>query len=110
MPSRSDRVEVGRGRLDPGEDRVGVREQHLAGVGQLDRTGPAGADDELLSDDALERRDLLADRRLHVTEPGGGAPERALLGHRREGGQVPDLDAGGVIYGHGHPQPSRSVF
>ena len=86
-----------------------MREQHLAGVGQLDRAGSAGADDQPLPDDALERRDLLADRRLHVAEPGGGSAERALLGDRREGGQVPDLDAGRVIDSHGHPQPSRSV-
>jgi hypothetical protein len=58
-----------------------VGEQDLAGVGQLDRTRAAGADDQLLPDDALERRDLLADRRLHVAEPGGSAPERALLGN-----------------------------
>ena len=87
-----------------------MREQHLAGVGQLDGAGSARADDELLSDDPLERRDLLADRRLHVAEPRGGTAKRALLGNSRERGQVANLDAGGVIDDHGHQQRNRSVF
>ena len=53
----------------------------------------AGALDELLADDPLERRDLLAHRRLRVAELEGGAPERARAGDGLERRQVAQLDA-----------------
>jgi hypothetical protein len=45
-----------------------VAEQELAGVRERDGTRAAGALDEALADDALERRDLLTDGRLRVPE------------------------------------------
>ena len=76
----------------PQQQRAGLCERHGAGA--------AGALDELLADDALERRDLLADRGLRVAEPGGRAAERALRGDRLQGGEVPDLDAEPLIVFH----------
>jgi hypothetical protein len=66
-----------------------VTEQHLAGLGQLDRAGAARALDQALADDPLERCDLLADRRLDVAQTRGGTAERALLGDGLERRQVP---------------------
>ena len=55
---------------------------------------PAGAQlGEGRPDDLLERRDLLADRRLAVAELAGRRGQRALLGDRLERKQVPQLDA-----------------
>jgi hypothetical protein len=101
-------AEVGLGGLDPRDDRLRVAEEHLAGLGQLDRARAARAFDEPLADDPFERRDLLADRRLDVAESRGGAPEGALLGDGFERRQVADLDPRYMIGGHGHPQRSRS--
>jgi hypothetical protein len=65
-------------------------------LGHRDRARAARALDQPLADDALERRDLLRDRRLRVAEPGRGGAERALAGHRLQRGQVPQL----------HPEPT----
>ena len=65
---------------------------------------PAGPLDEPLADDPLERRDLLADRRLRVAESFGGAPERALLGDRPQRGEVAQLDAEPTIRFHNGSQ------
>jgi hypothetical protein len=56
-----------------------VAQEQLAGLGERDRTRPARAFDELLSDDLLEGCDLLADGRLRVAEAVGRAtdPSRA---------------------------------
>ncbi len=80
-----ERGEVGLRGLEPGGDRVGVPQEQRAGLGQRDGAGPAGAVDQPLADDPLQRGDLLADRRLRVAEAGGGAAEGALLGDRLEG-------------------------
>ena len=72
------RLQVGLRGLEPRDDRVRVAEEQLAGLGQRDGPWAAGALDELLADDSLERRDLLADRGLGVPEPLGGPPEGAL--------------------------------
>ena len=61
---------------------------------------PAGPLHELNADDSLERLDLLADRRLRVAEPLGGAAERPFFGHRLERGQMPDLDPEPSISSH----------
>ncbi len=71
--------EVGLGRLQPGDDARPRAGGAGAGRRERDRARPAGALDEALPDDALERGDLLADRRLRVSEPGGRAPEGTLL-------------------------------
>ena len=69
-------------------------------------TGPraAGPLDELLADDPLERGDLLADGRLRVAEPARRAAERALLRHRLQRGEVPQLDAEPTIRFHNRHQ------
>ena len=64
----------------------------LAGLGQRDDAAAAPPVDEAHADGGLERRDLLADRRLRVAEHGAGAAERALAGDRLECGEVPELD------------------
>ena len=60
----------------------------------------ARALDEPLADDPLERRDLLADRRLRVAEPFRRAAERALVRERLQRCEVADLDAEPTIRFH----------
>ena len=84
-------------RLEPRHDRLRVTQEQRAGLGHRDGTRATGPLDELLVDDPLERRDLLADGGLRVAELGGGATERASTGHRFEGGEVPDLDPEPVV-------------
>src|SRR5213079_597089 len=74
------RADVGLGRVQPGDDRLGMAEDELARLGQVDRAWAAGALDQLGAGDLLEGRDLLADRRLGVAELGRRAAERPLLG------------------------------
>ena len=90
--TRRERLEVGPGGLHAGDDPLGVAQQHGPRLGHRDLPRPARALDETLTDGALERRDLLGDRRLRVAEPGGGSTERALMGHRAKRGQVAHLD------------------
>ena len=54
---------------------------------------PPGRSISLHADDLLERRDLLADRRLRVAEPAGRAAEVPVLGDRLERRQMTNLDA-----------------
>ena len=96
------RRHVGAGGVEPVDDRLGVAQEQLAGLGHRDRARPARALDELLADDALECRDLLADRRLGVAELERGAAERAGAGHRLERREVAHLDAEPVV---GLPAP-----
>ena len=56
--------------------------------------------DELLADDPLEGRDLLADRGLRVAERDGGATERRLTGDGLQRDQVAKLDAEPTIRIH----------
>ena len=93
----AERRHVGPRRVEPGDDRLGVAEQQLAGLRHRDRPRPARAARQLLADDPLERGDLLADRRLRVAELLGGAPERAGPRHRLERREVPHLDAEPVV-------------
>ena len=85
--------EVGLGGLQARDDRLGVTEQDPARLGQRHRARPAGTLDQALADDALEGRDLLADRRLGVAELLGRAAEAALRRNRLEGGQMPQFDS-----------------
>ncbi len=85
--------EIGLGGLQARDDHACVAQQQLPGLGQRDRSRPPGPLDELLADDALERCDLLADRRLRVPELAGRAAERALGLERVESGQMAQLDA-----------------
>src|SRR5262249_714604 len=75
--------------LDLAEDRAGVGEQRAAGLGQRDaaRQPAEQLDVEL----ALERADLLAERRLLDAEPLGRAGDVALLGDRQAIAQVAQL-------------------
>ena len=84
---------VGR-RLRPGEDVTGVGQHQLAERREPYRAGTAGAVEHRAADRALERGDLLADRRLRVPEAIGGLAEGALGGHRVERGEVAQLEAG----------------
>ncbi len=81
------------GRVEVRDDRVGVPQEQLAGGGQGDAARAAGPVDEPLADDALELRDLLADRRLRVAELAGGGAERAVAGDRLERGEMAQLDS-----------------
>ena len=74
------------------EHGLGVVEQDLAGRCQLDRAGSAGAVEDGLADDALERGDLLADGGLGEAEAVGGAAEGPLGGHRLQRDEVLDLE------------------
>src|SRR5262249_17820754 len=49
--------------------------------------------DQAPAGQALEGGDLMADRRLHVPEPRGGAAERSLVCHGFERDQMTKLDA-----------------
>ena len=91
------RGHVGARRVEPVDDRLGVSQEELAGLGHRDRPRAAGALDELLAHDALEGGDLLAHGRLGVAELEGGAAERACPGHRFERREVPHLDAEPVV-------------
>jgi predicted nicotinamide N-methyase len=88
------RGEVGEG--EPGaaalrDDRAGTRnEQPTCSRGYDAVATPA--DDERPADDPLERRDLVADPRLAVAEPGRGGAEGAFLDHGHEGEEMADLE------------------
>ena len=75
-------------------------EQLLAERRQLDRAWPTGAIEHTLAGDPLERRDLLADRRLRVAQPVGGAPERALVGDRIERHEVAEFEVPELRHEH----------
>jgi hypothetical protein len=102
VPIRSgpDSPEVGLCCLEARGDRVGVPEQQYARLGQRDRPWAAGPVDQPLADDALQRRDLLADRGLRVAELLGRATERAVLRDRLQGDQVTQFESEPVIRFH----------
>ena len=95
-----ERLHVGLRGGETRDDRLGVAEQELAGLGQRHAPRPARALDELLPDDPLERRDLLADRRLRVAERRGGAAERRLTRDGLQRDQVAKLHAEPTIRFH----------
>ena len=92
-------VQVGLRGLQARDDRLRVPEEEPAGL--RERHGPraARALDEPLADDALERGDLLADRRLRVAEANRRPAERAFVRECLEGGEVPHLDAATRLLG-----------
>ena len=94
------RLQIGLRGLESRDDRIGMAEQQLTGLGQGDGPWAARPLDQLLADDPLQGRDLLADRRLGVAEPFRGPSERAGRGDRLEGGEVPQLDAEPTIRFH----------
>ncbi len=80
--SRADaehRRQVGLGRLDLGEDRLGVRDQCRPGGGRPD--APPIADDQGGAGLRLETRDRLRDGRLRVGESLGSGGERPAVDH-----------------------------
>jgi hypothetical protein len=70
-----------------------VAQEELPGLGQGHRSRPPRPLDELLADDALERRDLLAHGGLRVPELDRRAAERALGLDCVESSQMAQLDA-----------------
>ena len=62
--------------------------------------GPPGRVEQLLADDLLERRDLLADGGLGVAEALRRAAEGALLRDRLERREVAELNAEPLIEFH----------
>ena len=94
------RLHIGAGRLQPGHDCLGMPQEQPPRLGQLHRPRAARAFDEPRADQPLEGRDLLADRRLRVSQGGRRPPERAVLGDRLERGQVPQLDSQPLIRFH----------
>jgi hypothetical protein len=77
-----DRGELALGLFEPRDCRFGVRGQYAPGVGELRPL--AGPVEELHPDLTLERRDLLADRRLRHEQAVGGGRERPSLGDLTE--------------------------
>jgi hypothetical protein len=69
-----------------------VPEEQLSGLGELDGPRTARPLDEGITDDLLERRDLLADGRLRISEPIRSASERPLARDCIERREVPNLD------------------
>ena len=72
---------------------AGVAQEPEPGLGRRHGSPAAGTVEQRQPGGALERRDLLADRRLRVAELGGGAVEGTALDDRLECGEVPDFDA-----------------
>ena len=86
---RGQLAELGLGEREALRDRVGVREQDLAGAREPE---PARlAVEQPRADLALERRDLLRDRRLGERERARRLRERALVGDRAEGEHAPRI-------------------
>jgi hypothetical protein len=69
-----------------------VGEQGGADRGQFDRPWSTRAVEQAMADDALERGDLLADRRLAEPEAIGSAAEGAFGGDGLQRLEVADLD------------------
>ena len=72
--------------VDMGEDGAGIGQQRTAGLGQLDAARLAAQ--QLHVEFALQRADLLAERRLLHAEPLGGAGDVAFFGDGDEVAEV----------------------
>jgi hypothetical protein len=84
-----DRLQFPLGERLLGEDRLGVTEQRLARVGQA---GPAsGALEQRHAGPALERRHLLGDCRLCVSQRLGRGRQRTQPGHLTKHPEVTKL-------------------
>ena len=90
-PSPPEPVERGchRGRL--GEQVAPVGQDQAAERGDPHRLRPARPVEHCPADGLLQRRDLLADRRLAVAHPCSGPAERTLIGDGRHGSEMPQL-------------------
>ncbi len=100
-------VHVCPGRGEARDDRLGVSEQQLSRLGERHLARPPGALDELLADDPLEGRDLLADRRLGVAERDRRAAERRLTRDGLQRDQVAKLDPEPTIRVHDGKVPKH---
>jgi hypothetical protein len=90
--TRTEPIEIVGERRYPCEE-VASTAQELGTEGrELDGTRATRAIEHLLADSALERRDLLADRRLRVAEPLGSTSERPLGGHGVERREMPQFE------------------
>ena len=91
-----DRLELGLGLGEPGEDGLGVADDGLA---RLRQPHPAGAAlDEHRPGLALERGDLLGDGRLREGEGVGGGGERALEGDLAEDAHAANVEHQKSLY------------
>ncbi len=79
-------------RLRSPQQLATVGQDHLAQRRDPDGFRPAGPVEDRAADSLLERRDLLAHRRLGVAEPGRRLAERSFLGDHGHGPQVPQFD------------------
>ena len=88
--------------------RGGARRGAVPRLHAVSREPPDGALDQLLADEPLERRHLMAHRRLRVAEPARRARERALLRDRLEGHEVAHGErADPIEFVHAHTVPFR---
>ena len=85
-------MQVGFGCPHRGGRPVGVAQETLTCVRRGHRPPATGAVQELHACRVLERRDLLADRRLGVAELGARSTERPGLDDGFESGEMADLD------------------
>ena len=90
----------------PGSRRRGAAGSGPASVSEIGR-GPPGPLDQPQPDDALERRDLLRDRRLRVAETLRRPPERALVGDRLERDEMAQVEPEPAIRFHDRSVPTE---
>lgn len=83
--------ELGLGHPNAIDHRIGMREEDCARRRQCDGAGAARPVDQALAGEALQRRDLMADRRLHVPKSKCGTPEGAFLRDRAQRNEVSEL-------------------
>ena len=84
-----ERRQRGLGGLEPAEDHVGVLDEDLARLGQHDPAGTALQQPH--AGLALERGDLLRDRRGRVGEHVGGGRQRTAAGDLAEHAQAANV-------------------
>ena len=89
-PGQADELlDLHAGALDIGQDPPREREQRLAG--RSERDVAARPTEQSRAELALERADLLAQRRLRDVDRLGGAREVTRVGHGREVLELPEL-------------------
>ena len=88
-------------RRGAGRGGPGVDEQRRADLGEAQRARAAGTLEHRCPDETLERRHLLAHRRLRVAELLGGSADGAVLDDGDEGDQMTDFEAGPGVDRHG---------
>src|SRR5438445_2680667 len=75
----AERSQVRPRRLNLRENDVGVTQQHSPGGGQASRPTALRAFQQALAHDPLQRRELLADRRLGIAQPYSGGAKSSLF-------------------------------